>query len=186
MKGVGLCLLVAAGGGIGCLRAASLRERERALGAMCRFVDWLIREIRYTAAPLDVLLHRASEAMGGDLPLFDTVETFDAWRAALADSVKNINFTDEDAAHIYRFAEELGRSDVAGQLTHGAFYATLFEERRKAAREEAEKRGMIHIDGLSLVPPIPELFADKWLHPSALGFGFYGENVTREILSHLK
>lgn len=145
MKGVGLCLLVAAGGGIGCLRAASLRERERALGAMCRFVDWLIREIRYTAAPLDVLLHRASEAMGRDLPLFDTVETFDAWRAALADSVKNINFTDEDAAHIYRFAEELGRSDVAGQLTHGAFYATLFEERRKAAREEAEKRGRLEL-----------------------------------------
>jgi len=61
-----------------------------------------------------------------------------------------------------------------------------FADCRSIIIEEAEKRGMIHIDGLSLVPPIPELFADKWLHPSALGFGFYGENVTREILSHLK
>ena len=45
---------------------------------------------------------------------------------------------------------------------------------------------MIHIDGLSLVPPIPELFSDKWLHPNALGYGFYGENLTRQILNHLK
>ena len=52
--------------------------------------------------------------------------------------------------------------------------------------EEAEKRGIIHVDGLSLVPPIPSLFADEWLHPNALGFGFYGENLTRIILGHLK
>ena len=51
---------------------------------------------------------------------------------------------------------------------------------------EAEKRGIIHVDGLSLVPPIPSLFADEWLHPNALGFGFYSENLTRIILGHLK
>ena len=61
-----------------------------------------------------------------------------------------------------------------------------FEGCRAIITEEAEKRGMIHIDGLAMVPPIPSLFADGWLHPNALGFGFYGENVTREILKHLK
>ena len=61
-----------------------------------------------------------------------------------------------------------------------------FEVCRSMIIEEAEKRGMIHIDGLSLVPPIPELFADKWLHPNALGYGFYGENLTRQILNYLK
>lgn len=61
-----------------------------------------------------------------------------------------------------------------------------FEVCRSIIIEEAEKRGMIHIDGLSLVPPIPELFADKWLHPNALGYGFYGENLTRQIINHLK
>lgn len=61
-----------------------------------------------------------------------------------------------------------------------------FEKCRSIIIEEAEKRGMLYIDGLSLVPPIPELFADRWLHPNALGYGFYGENLTRQILNHLK
>lgn len=61
-----------------------------------------------------------------------------------------------------------------------------FAKLRSMIAQEAEKRGLIHIDGLSMVPPIPELFADEWLHPNALGFGFFGENVTREILKHLK
>ena len=61
-----------------------------------------------------------------------------------------------------------------------------FEACRAAIADAAEVRGMIHINGLDMVPPIPELFADEWLHPNALGFGFFGENVTREILKHLK
>ena len=61
-----------------------------------------------------------------------------------------------------------------------------FAKLRSMIAQEAEKRGMIHINGLDMVPPIPELFADEWLHPNALGFGFFGENVTREILKHLK
>ena len=61
-----------------------------------------------------------------------------------------------------------------------------FEGCRAIIIEEAEKRGMIHIDGLNMVPPIPSLYSDEWLHPNALGYGFYGENVTREILKRLK
>ena len=145
MKGVGLCMLVLAGGGIGCLRAASFRERERVLEAMCRFIEWLIREIRYTAAPLDLLLHRVPETITCDLPLFTVVDTFEAWQNALDDSVKRSAITEEDAGYICRFAEELGRSDVAGQLAHGKFYAALFEERRQQAREDAQKRGRLEL-----------------------------------------
>ena len=60
-----------------------------------------------------------------------------------------------------------------------------FEGCRAIIIEEAERRGMIHIDGLSMCPPIPSLYSDGWLHPNALGYGFYGENATREILKHL-
>ncbi|MBE6757252.1 MAG: hypothetical protein E7552_01715 [Ruminococcaceae bacterium] len=144
MKGVGLCLIVTAGGMIGCMRVAALRERERALGVMCRFVDWLIREIRYTAAPLDTLLHRAKTAFS-DWPLLERADSFERWRISLPKSVKQMNFTEEDAACICRFAEELGCSDVTGQLAHGAFYAALFEERRQEAHCEAEKRGRLEL-----------------------------------------
>lgn len=53
---------------------------------------------------------------------------------------------------------------------------------RQALIEEASKQGFIHIDGLSLVPPIPEFYADKELHPNALGFGIYAENLIKEML----
>lgn len=61
-----------------------------------------------------------------------------------------------------------------------------FAKCRSIIAREAEKHGMIHVDGLSLVPPIPSLFADGWLHPNALGFAFYGENLTRIVREHLK
>lgn len=60
-----------------------------------------------------------------------------------------------------------------------------FEDCRAIIIEEATRRGMIHIDGLKMVPPIPSLYSDEYLHPNALGFAYYAENVVREIKKHL-
>ena len=60
-----------------------------------------------------------------------------------------------------------------------------FQECRKALVEEADKQGFIHVDGLDLVPPIPEFYADKEIHPNALGFGLYAENLIKEMLKHM-
>ena len=60
-----------------------------------------------------------------------------------------------------------------------------FEDCRALIISEAAKRSMTHIDGLKMVPPIPLLFSDEYLHPNALGFAYYAENAVREILAHL-
>lgn len=60
-----------------------------------------------------------------------------------------------------------------------------FEDCRAVVIEEAARRHMIHIDGLKMVPPIPSLFSDEYLHPNALGFAYYAENVVREIKKYL-
>ncbi len=60
-----------------------------------------------------------------------------------------------------------------------------FEDCRALIIEEATRRGMTHIDGLKMVPPIPSLYSDEYLHPNALGFAYYAENVVREIKRHL-
>jgi hypothetical protein len=52
---------------------------------------------------------------------------------------------------------------------------------RDVVISEAEKRGLIHIDGLTLVPPVPALFADKVLHPNDLGFSIYSENLIKAL-----
>ena len=60
-----------------------------------------------------------------------------------------------------------------------------FQVCRSVVIEEAEKRGFTHINGLDLVPPCPVFYADKTLHPDALGFGIYAENLIREMQKHL-
>lgn len=56
-----------------------------------------------------------------------------------------------------------------------------FQLCREVLIEEATKRDFIHINGLDLVPPCPVFFADMVLHPNALGFGIYAENLIREL-----
>ena len=56
-----------------------------------------------------------------------------------------------------------------------------FEGCRQIVIDEAESFGLIHIDGLTLVPPLPSLFEDEYLHPNDNGFSFYAENLIKTI-----
>lgn len=56
-----------------------------------------------------------------------------------------------------------------------------FDKKRKMIEREAEARGFEVVDGLTLVPPRPELFADTYLHPNDLGFGVYAENLIKYL-----
>ena len=60
-----------------------------------------------------------------------------------------------------------------------------FEECRAIVAEEAETRNLIHIDGLRLVPPMPEYFGDAYLHPNDEGFALYAENLIMALESYL-
>ncbi len=61
-----------------------------------------------------------------------------------------------------------------------------FEECRAIVIDEAQKLKLIHIDGLSLVPPMPEFFFDAFLHPDDEGFSMYAENLIIALEQHLK
>ncbi len=52
-----------------------------------------------------------------------------------------------------------------------------FEDARRLLREAATRVNATVIDGMLLVPHVTEVFADARLHPSALGFQFYAENL---------
>ena len=60
-----------------------------------------------------------------------------------------------------------------------------FKDCRSALIEIAQNYGFIHIDGLGLVPHDPEFFADKTVHPNAVGFGIYAENLIRAMQKYL-
>ena len=45
----------------------------------------------------------------------------------------------------------------------------------------ARERGFYAIDGLTLVPPLPRMYNDKYLHPNDLGFSLYAENLIKQV-----
>ena len=57
-----------------------------------------------------------------------------------------------------------------------------FEEARSIVIEEAKRLGLCHIDGLSLVPHMPEMMKDGYLHPNDLGFSLFSENLIKAML----
>ncbi len=60
-----------------------------------------------------------------------------------------------------------------------------FAESRKRLAKVATELGFIHIDGLSLLPASVEFLADGFLHPNALGFGVYTENLIKEMIKYM-
>ena len=56
-----------------------------------------------------------------------------------------------------------------------------FPDCRATLIEQIKQRGLTHIDGLELVPPIPSLFADEYLHPNDLGFSLYAQNLIERL-----
>ena len=56
-----------------------------------------------------------------------------------------------------------------------------FEESVKELQILAKKNELSVIDGLPLTPHHSDFFADQFLHPNDLGFGFYAENLLREL-----
>ena len=60
-----------------------------------------------------------------------------------------------------------------------------FQGARQIVIDEAQKFGLTHIDGLKLVPPVDEFFADGHLHPNSEGFSIYAENLARELKKYI-
>ena len=60
-----------------------------------------------------------------------------------------------------------------------------FNEVCEAVKGEINNAGIILIDGLTLVPHHSDFFADLYLHPNALGFGIYAENLIKQMQKYL-
>lgn len=59
-----------------------------------------------------------------------------------------------------------------------------FREVRERIIEKIERFGLIHIDGLTLVPPMSAFMKDETLHPDDLGFSLYAENLIAQMVKH--
>lgn len=55
----------------------------------------------------------------------------------------------------------------------------------ETVKEQILAHGVILVDGLSMVPHLPEFYSDKYLHPNALGFGVYAENLIKAMRNNM-
>ena len=100
-------------------------------------------------------------------------------------------FRSHAAAHLALIAKEYANkqifvlSPIWRDKRDGKRMGT-FEDCRAIVAEEAERLGLIHIDGLTLVPPIPEFFGDEYLHPNDEGFALYADNLIIALETHIK
>lgn len=60
-----------------------------------------------------------------------------------------------------------------------------FDALCEALKDTAKKNGAIVIDGFTLTPHHPNFFMDKTLHPNAIGFGIYAENLIKAIKDYI-
>ena len=99
-------------------------------------------------------------------------------------------FKEHCHAHLSLIAEEYNGkkifviSPIWREHREGKAMGT-FEGCRQIVIDEANSFGFVHIDGLTLVPPMPSLFQDEYLHPNDNGFSFYAENLIKTIKNRI-
>jgi hypothetical protein len=59
---------------------------------------------------------------------------------------------------------------------------TLDELRAQIKKVALSYNNVTVIDGDNLVPPIPSLFSDEYLHPNDDGFDYYSKNLINEVI----
>ena len=109
---------------------------------------------------------------------FGRSKTYDEFRAHTSAHLKLI-------ADEYRNAQIFVLSPIWRDKREGKSMGT-FEGCREIVMQEAQALGLIHIDGLDLVPPIPGFFGDGYLHPNDDGFSVYAENLIICLEEYLK
>ena len=62
----------------------------------------------------------------------------------------------------------------------------VFEEGRQIVRDAAAAAGATVIEGNGMIPHLPEVCSDKYLHPNDYGFKFYANALYDALLPHLE
>ena len=78
-------------------------------------------------------------------------------------------------------------SPIYRGATEGEIRGTgTFKEVCDSVKKQIIASGITLIDGFTLTPHLGEFFSDVTLHPNALGFGIYAENLIRTLQSYMK
>ena len=152
MKWIGSILLIATGLGTGLAGWLRLQRRVNALQQFLLFINRLSERIRYTTAPLSVLLQALSKTDEfKDFPLLQISfqgagrEMRRYWQDAIEEQGESWGFSADDRVLVKAFTGELGKTDAAGEVRFCEDYETLTRSRLEQAREDWKSKGRLYL-----------------------------------------
>ncbi len=139
-----------AGTGWGITAGRKLHSRAVSLELLSRFTEQLAERIRYTTAPLAVLLRElAASAELERLPLLRCIPTAEDPRGALCEAAEacagEMALNTEDTRLLTEFIRGWGNADVTGEVQRCRQYAARFRERCEAARADARCKEKLYV-----------------------------------------
>ena len=149
---LGGLLMVAAGIGMGLYASHRLRRRVVFLETCGRLLQALGQEMSYTLQPIPVLWRRLAscETFAAFAPVRDTVAALEnvpfsvAFSAALDAAREEGVLLPTSHRLLSEFAVGCGRTDLAGQQAHIAYYRTLLAAEEEQSRREWQERGRVY------------------------------------------
>ena len=137
---------------MGYTASRKLLMRVLFLESLLKFINFLEVEIRYTTNPLPKLFEKyedkefLSDSLRQCLKNMETGLSIDkAWQKAIDEVPSSYGLSKQDKRIIKDFGENLGVTDVDGQLSHCSLNAQLINTSLENAREEKLRKSKLYI-----------------------------------------
>ena len=134
--------------------AVRLRKHETVLIEIKLFINMVETKIRYSSSELyDIFYSMISSDRFENLKFIGCcveglnrgVPFENAWNSALAETQKKMLLDDEEMSMMKNFGQELGTTDVEGQIGICKMYNELFEVRLEKAREKRYQCSKLYV-----------------------------------------
>lgn len=163
LKCIGFLIVILSSISLGYLRFQKLNTRVIFLTKYLQFINYLEVEIRYSSDVVFELIKKYSsiDTINNFLLYFinkinDNISLPEAWNQSLY-KVKDIcGLDNEDVELIYNFGNNLGKSDIEGQISNCKLNKELIDNRIALALDKKEKKGKLYfilyiLGGLTIV-----------------------------------
>ncbi len=143
LKILGAALISFSGFSIGCMYVQRLKLRLDFLREFSVFLSSLSTAVRYRNADIAVLVNSCGELFS--FPESDYSRPFSQmWQSSIADFKKRWRLSEADMALLKEFGEELGTTDVEGQLSHITLYQGLFSKQQSGAEDDIIQKSKLY------------------------------------------
>lgn len=147
VKIFGVCLVVFASFFVGCYQSNKLYKRKEFYKSLLVFLNTFATHIRYEASDIFTLIDLSADNSGlACLKIeADLYSSFDSqWCNVIKKIPQTYSLNTDDFKLLADFGNELGKTDVEGQLKHIELYKTIFAKQLSCAEEDVRQKSKLY------------------------------------------